>query len=87
MEQIYLNKEELDIVQGMNGEFMKMKNRIADIEMEKFDAMAQMERMRFEFANYEKTLVEKYGEDAIINVKTGEVTKKEAKPTMEIFKN
>lgn len=89
MEQpIYLNKEELEVIQSMNNQFMQMKMRIADIEMEKLDTVAQLEHMRQQFSSYEKGLIEKYGDDTIINVKTGEVTKKEkSKPVMELLKN
>jgi hypothetical protein len=33
--------------------------------------------MRAEFSEHEKMLIEKYGKDAVINVQTGEVTKKQ----------
>lgn len=76
MEQIYLTQEELKKIQGTNAEFNKMKTALGDLEMQKYNTLIAIEKLRFEFASYEKELIAKYGEDSVINVQTGEVNKK-----------
>ena len=76
MEQIYLTQEELKKIQGTNAEFNKMKAALGDLEMQKYNTLIAIEKLRFEFASYEKELIAKYGEDSVINVQTGEVNKK-----------
>jgi hypothetical protein len=50
---------------------------IADFEMNKHAALSAMEALREKFSNHERLLIELYGQDAVINMKTGEITKKE----------
>lgn len=85
--EIYLTQDELKKIQDMNSELSKMKMAIGDIEMKKSNILRAIDELYFEFSSHEKSLIEKYGEDSVINVQTGQVTKKEAKPQMEIFKN
>lgn len=76
MEQIYLTQEELKTIQETNAEFTKMKMALGDLEMQKYNMIVAIEKLRFEFASHEKQLIAKYGEDSVINVQTGEVNKK-----------
>lgn len=85
--EIYLTQDELKKIQDMNSELSKMKMAIGDIEMKKSNILRAIDELYFEFSSHEKSLIEKYGEDSVINVQTGQVTKKEANPQMEIFKN
>lgn len=50
---------------------------IADAELQKWNLIRSVEAIKNQFAVHEKTLIEKYGKDAIINIQTGEVTQKE----------
>jgi len=50
---------------------------IGDVELQKQQIIRHIEELKVEFAAHEKQLVEKYGADAVINIQTGEVTKKE----------
>ena len=50
---------------------------IADFEMNKYAALNAMEALREKFSNHERLLIDLYGKDAVINMKTGEITKKE----------
>jgi len=72
-----LTNEELDLIQQMNSDYSKMKMAIADAEIQKESLLRSMEQLRSDFANHERLLIDKYGKDAIINMQTGEVTKKE----------
>lgn len=68
--------EELKQIQEMNSTFMQLKNRVSDLELEKYSVLNQINSMRMQFQMNEKQLIEKYGEDAVINIQTGEITKK-----------
>lgn len=72
----YVSKEELDKIQGMNAEFAKAKMALGELELNKQNILSQINAMRQEFYDYERMLIGKYGQDSVINLQTGEVTKK-----------
>jgi hypothetical protein len=72
----FLTKEELEATQAMHNDFNRLKLQVADAELQKQAALRNIEMLRAEFAKHEKSLMDKYGEDAVINMQTGEVTKK-----------
>jgi hypothetical protein len=72
-----LTEEELTKVQEMTNEFNKLKLAIGDIELNKQSLFKLIDTLKEDFASHEKTLIEKYGADAVINIQTGQVTKKE----------
>ena len=72
-----LTEEELGKIQEMNNEFTKAKMAIGDLEMQKANVLRTIDSLRSEFAKHESELISKYGSDAVINVQTGEVTKKQ----------
>jgi hypothetical protein len=72
----FLTKEELDATQAMHNEFNKLKIQLADVELQKHGLLKHIDMLRLEFQKHEKGLMDKYGEDAVINLQTGEVTKK-----------
>jgi len=39
--------------------------------------LKNIELLRAEFSAHERKLIDKYGEDSVINVQTGEITKKQ----------
>ena len=45
--------------------------------MQKHNILKAIEVLRADFSKHEIDLVAKYGQDSVINVQTGEVTKKE----------
>lgn len=71
-----LTKEELEATQAMHNEFNKLKIQLADVELQKHGLLKHIDMLRLEFQKHEKGLMDKYGEDAVINLQTGEVTKK-----------
>jgi hypothetical protein len=77
MENVQLTQEELVKIQELNAEFSKAKMAIGDVELQKHNIIRLIEELKLQFTAQEKLLVEKYGADAVINVQTGEVTKKE----------
>lgn len=76
MDKVFLSKEELDIIQGMNSDFAKAKMALGEVELNKQGIIGQINTMRREFGEYEQMLISKYGQDSVINLQTGEVTKK-----------
>ena len=77
MKNTQVTQEELQTIQELNAEFSKAKMAIGDAELQKLNIIRHIEELKAQFAIHEQLLVDKYGADAIINVQTGEVTKKE----------
>ena len=72
-----LTAEELEFIKTGSAEYTKIKINLGDLELQKQGLIAQAEKIREAFSNNEKILIDKYGEDAVINMQTGEVTHKE----------
>lgn len=78
MEQkVQVTQEELSKIQEMNTEFSKLKLALGDLELNKQGLIKRVEMLRDQFTEHEHMLIAKYGQDAVINLQTGEVTKKE----------
>lgn len=71
-----LTQDELNKIQEMNTRFAKAKLALGDLELTKYDMLKEVDKLRFEFEQNERQLIDKYGKDAVINMKTGEVTQK-----------
>lgn len=72
-----LEQQELEVLRNLNSEFNAAKVALGDVEIKKYQMLRQLDALKDEFAKHEKGLVEKYGADAVINLQTGEVSKKE----------
>lgn len=72
-----LTAEELQLLQEITTELTKSKISLGELEIKKFNIMQEIETMKNIFVEHEKLLSEKYGNDCVINIKTGEVTQKE----------
>jgi hypothetical protein len=77
MSNVHVTKEELTKIQELNAEFSKAKMAIGDVELQKHNILRVIDELKLQFSAHENLLIEKYGADAVINVQTGEVTKKE----------
>jgi hypothetical protein len=71
-----VSQEELTTIQELNAEFNKAKMAIGDVELQKLNIVRHIEELKAQFTAHEKSLVDKYGADAVINIQTGEVTHK-----------
>lgn len=69
-----LSKEELELLQGLVTEYNNVKIRIADTFIAQDALLKEIESMKAAYIKEEKKLLEKYGDDAVINVQTGKVT-------------
>jgi hypothetical protein len=72
-----MTQEELAKIQELTSEFNKAKMAIGDIEIQKQNILIHVDFLKKEFAVQEKLLIEKYGQDSIVNIQTGEITKKQ----------
>lgn len=69
-----LTSEELKDLQELNAAFNNAKNQLADLELNKMSLVAGLASLQNKFKEMEQSLVEKYGQDSVINLQTGEVT-------------
>ena len=74
---IFVTDEELKNIREMNGDFSKAKMNLGDLELQKQSLIKYIDSIKDVFTKHEKILMEKYGDDAVINIETGEVTKKQ----------
>jgi uncharacterized membrane protein len=72
-----LTESELTKVQSMLNAFNQLKMQIGDAELAKSAIIKQVETLKDEYAEVEKELAIKYGNDAQIDVKTGDIVEKE----------
>jgi predicted nucleic acid-binding Zn-ribbon protein len=71
-----LSTEELDELQNLNTEFTKLKISLGDLEIQKSQIISEIAAIKIKFGQNEKKLIEKYGQDSVINIQTGEVQQK-----------
>jgi hypothetical protein len=76
MEATVLLKEELELLQQMNKDFNNAKAALGDLEMKKHEILKDVDALRTISIENEKKLVTKYGVDSVINIQTGEITKR-----------
>jgi hypothetical protein len=70
-----LTKEELESLQTLVNNYNNVKIKIADTEIAKDVLMKEIESLKTSYVVEEKKLSEKYGNDAVINIQTGEISK------------
>lgn len=76
MSEIKLTEDELKKIQELNQDFTKAKLEIADNVLRQQMNLKALEDLRVTFGVEEKKLAEIYGQDAVIDLATGIVTKK-----------
>ena len=76
MSEIKLTEDELKRIQDLNQDFTKAKLEIADNVLRQQMNLKALEDLRVTFGEEEKKLAEIYGQDAVIDLATGIVTKK-----------
>lgn len=70
-----LTNEELERIQGLVTSFNKLKISLGDTVIQQNKLLSEVSDMKIEYAKEEEKLVKKYGEDAVINIQTGEIKK------------
>jgi hypothetical protein len=76
-----LSKEQLELLQGLQNEFNQAKINIADTEIKKAGLLTGLSEVQKKFAEQEQILMKEFGENAVINLQTGEV--KDPEPELE----
>jgi len=76
-----LSKEQLELLQGLQKQFNDSKFEIADLEIKKADLITSIAGIKAKFAEQEKSLMEEFGSNVVINLQTGEV--KDQDPVIE----
>ncbi len=72
-----ITDEELAKVQAFVTEFNTLKMQIGDAALAQCNLVTKVDSLKEEYNTYELELMKKYGEDAILNVQTGAITRKE----------
>ena len=71
-----VEEKELKLLQELNSTFVQLKDKIADLELQKQMVFENVSEIKKQFQNLESELVEKYGDNSIINLETGIITEK-----------
>ena len=69
-----LSQEELQEIQSLNQEFVETKVKLADVVYNEKILIDKLDNLKKQFASIEKKLIQKYGDNATINLKDGTVT-------------
>ena len=72
-----IKDQELKYLQDLSVEFNKIKTQLGDITLQEHGLVLQVQEIKLQFQQAEKGLMETYGENAVINLETGEVKDKE----------
>ena len=72
-----ITDKELENLQSLTTEFNKLKTQLGDLTLQKHGVCLRVEELKAEFVELEKSLMESYGSDSIINMETGEIKEKE----------
>tara|TARA_R110001592_G_scaffold290827_2_gene560032 strand:- start:994 stop:1239 length:246 start_codon:yes stop_codon:yes gene_type:complete len=72
-----ITDKELEGLQTMTTEFNNLKTQLGDLTLQKHGVCLRVEELKAEFVELEKSLMETYGSDSIINMETGEIKEKE----------
>jgi hypothetical protein len=72
-----LKKEELELLQNLRVEFNKYKIQLGDLVLQKALVVEDIQKIKKQFEILEGDLIDKYGENSVINLQTGEIKPKE----------
>tara|TARA_R100000353_G_scaffold111058_2_gene79704 strand:- start:34618 stop:34851 length:234 start_codon:yes stop_codon:yes gene_type:complete len=72
-----LEEKELNNITELNKNFNTLKVSLGDAELQKLSIIEEIQEIKRKFQLIERELIEKYGKDSVIDLKTGEVKKKE----------
>ena len=68
--------KELKLLQELNSNFKKIKNQLGDLELQKQIILENVTEIKKQFKSLEIELMEKYGDNSVINLETGIITEK-----------
>lgn len=71
-----LTKEEFSRLKELNTEYGKLRNNLADVEIQRIGLAEDVKSLRLRIQSHELNIIEKYGVDSVINMETGDVKNK-----------
>jgi|TARA_R110000803_G_scaffold31743_2_gene70482 hypothetical protein len=71
-----LTKEEFSTLKELNTEYGKLRNNLADVEIQRIGLAEDVKSLRLRIQSHELNIIEKYGVDSVINMETGDVKNK-----------
>jgi len=81
-----LTTEEKTGLTKLVSEFNTLKMQLGDTFMNQQALLGKISEVKESYSTLEASLMETYGEDAVINIETGEVNKPEEKADMKVEK-
>ena len=78
-----LSEEQLKNVQDLQNEFSNNKLRLGDLVYQQSFLVKKIDELKDQFVTMEKGLIKEFGQDAVIDLKTGEVKPKEDKEKLK----
>ncbi len=72
-----VTSEELKDLQALNTQFQTLKMQLGEVELHKHSIVSDIDKLKVQFNTLEQGLISKYGKDTVVNIQTGELTKKE----------
>lgn len=76
MEATHLTKDELEQLRAMHSQINNLQRSIGALEFEKAGMIGELAMARESFNTLEDKISDKYGNNSIINLQTGEISKK-----------
>lgn len=74
-----LTEEELTNLQKVVQQFNQAKMQLGETVIAQENLLASVKEIKLSYSEIEKSLMETYGADALINIETGEISKEEKK--------
>ena len=71
-----VEEKELELLQKLNSSFSQLKNQLGDLELQKQIILENVTEIKKQFKYLENELIEKYGDNSVINLETGIITEK-----------
>ncbi len=71
-----VEEKELELLQKLNSSFSQLKNQLGDLELQKQIILENVTEIKKQFKSLEIELIEKYGDNSVINLETGIITEK-----------
>ena len=68
--------KELKLLQELNANFRKLKGQLGDLELQKQVVLENVSEVKKNFTHLENELIQKYGDNSVINLETGIITEK-----------
>ena len=72
-----VTSQELEQLQNLQTRFQSFKLQLGEIELHKESVIQDINELKSQFRLLEESLIKKYGENSVVNIKTGEITEKE----------